>query len=81
MGKIMGKDPAFEFLASLGTPSVPTVHDADCYICNDPDFARAGLPLCYACPECGGHIAADDGECQACLDKADTHCHTGTNPD
>jgi len=65
-----GPDPAFEFLASLGSPTVPVVHDPDCYICADPDFARAGLPLCYPCAECGAHIAADDGNrlCEDCRD-------------
>ncbi len=66
MPVITGRDPAIEMLASLGTPTVPIVHDDDCYICNDPDYARAGLPLCRACPLCGGHIAADDGICPEC---------------
>jgi hypothetical protein len=39
------------------------VFDKDCYICRDPEFAMMGLPLCYACPTCGGHIAADDCVC------------------
>lgn len=54
--------------------SSTTVHDDKCYICNDPDFARMGLPLCRECPECKeksegkvlGHIAADDSECTVC---------------
>lgn len=37
-----------------------------CYICEDPDFARMGLPLCRACPKCGGHVAADDTRCDDC---------------
>lgn len=37
-----------------------------CFICNDPDFSRMGLPLCRACPKCGGHIAADDSRCDDC---------------
>ena len=46
--------------------STPIVYDPTCYICRDPDYARMGLPLCYPCPECEGHIAADEGECQSC---------------
>lgn len=48
------------------------VYDDRCYICNDPDFARMGLPLCRSCPACEregrgpGHIAADDTECTVC---------------
>lgn len=39
---------------------------AGCYICEDPEFARMGLPLCRACPKCGGHVAADDTVCDDC---------------
>lgn len=38
----------------------------DCYICQDPEFSRMGLPLCTACPKCGGHVAADDTVCDDC---------------
>ena len=38
----------------------------NCYICNDPEFALMGLPLCFACYVCGGHVAADDSECDDC---------------
>jgi hypothetical protein len=37
-----------------------------CYICRDPEFALMGLPLCFACPYCKGHIAADDSVCDDC---------------
>lgn len=46
-----------------------TVHNDNCYICNDHEFALMGLPLCYPCPvlidgvECGSHVPADDEEC------------------
>ena len=51
--------------------------DADkqegCYICRDPYFAQAGLPLCRICPKCtsdpskgNGHIPADDCVCTVC---------------
>lgn len=60
--------------------SSTTVHDDKCYICNDPDFARMGLPLCRECPKCKeggvtlGHIAADDCECTVCgYDEMDEH--------
>lgn len=37
-----------------------------CYICEDPEFSLMGLPLCRACPACGGHIAADATVCDDC---------------
>jgi len=42
-----------------------------CYICNDPEFALMGLPLCKPCPNCQkhgkvGHVPADDEECTDC---------------
>lgn len=54
--------------------SSTTVYDELCYICNDPDFARMGLPLCRECNECKsksdgkelGHIPADDSQCTVC---------------
>lgn len=43
-----------------------TIYRKDCYICNDPDYRLYGLPLCYQCPRCKGHIAADDTICDDC---------------
>ena len=40
-----------------------TVYNPNCYICTDGDFSRMGLPLCYACLICGGHVAADEVVC------------------
>ena len=37
-----------------------------CYICEDPEYALMGLPLCTACPKCSGHVAADDSCCDDC---------------
>lgn len=43
-----------------------------CSICQDPEFAQMGLPLCRPCPECqrqgrgSGHIPADDSKCDVC---------------
>ena len=54
-----------------------TVFNSHCYICNDPEFALMGLPLCFPCPtlvdgvECGEHIAADDTVCEAGHDVMD----------
>lgn len=43
------------------------VYREDCYICNDPEFALMGLPLCKKCPSCpDGHIPADDPICDDC---------------
>jgi hypothetical protein len=58
-------DPAYALLQD-GYTTTPTVFDASCYICVDSEFARMGLPLCYACPDCGAHVAADDGQCEEC---------------
>lgn len=46
--------------------STKTAHSNDCYICRDPEFALMGLPLCYPCGKCGGHVAADDCVCDEC---------------
>ena len=73
-------DPAYWMLKD-GHTTTPTVHDDDCYICNDPEFAQMGLPLCRPCPQCSvehkaehpevdthvaGHIPADDEACSVC---------------
>lgn len=46
--------------------STPVIFRQGCYICEDPDFAQMGLPLCRKCPKCGGHVAADDTRCDDC---------------
>lgn len=57
-------DPAYWMLDHPDIPRTPkVVHKDGCYICEDDEFARMGLPLCYPCPICGGHIAADDTVC------------------
>lgn len=53
-----------------------TAHRDGCHICEDPEFALMGLPLCKPCPECSktamgsqgndGHIPADDTVCSNC---------------
>lgn len=58
-------DPAY-FMLSNSRTSTKTVHSDNCYICNDPEFAQMGLPLCTPCANCGGHVAADDTICDAC---------------
>ena len=63
-------DPAY-FLLERGRNdpskrSIPTVNNPNCYICRDPEFALMGLPLCYACAKCGGHVPADNPICDAC---------------
>lgn len=69
-------DPAF-FLLERGVNdptkrSVATAFKDDCYICRDPEFSLMGLPLCYACAACGGHVPADDSRCDACgVDQQD----------
>lgn len=58
-------DPAYSLLQDDVT-STPVIYRRGCYICEDPEFAQMGLPLCRKCPRCGGHIAADDIECDDC---------------
>jgi hypothetical protein len=68
-------DPAYRLLMDPNIKSTPTVYKRGCYICEDPEFAQMGLPLCKPCPRCGGHVAADDVECDDChLDTYDWYC-------
>lgn len=70
-------DPAFRLLlddfTSEHAPGVQEIGlERGCYICQDPEFAQMGLPLCRKCPECvrqgrgPGHIPADDSVCDEC---------------
>lgn len=59
-------DPAY-FLLTTEHTTTPTVYRERCYICNDPEFAQMGLPLCFFCPTCKtGHVPADDTRCDDC---------------
>jgi hypothetical protein len=66
---IKSDDPAIRLLKD-DFISIPTVFRKGCYICEDPEYARMGLPLCRSCPKCGhrggGHIPADDSICDEC---------------
>lgn len=63
-------DPAYWMLErGLNDPSARSksdVYSDKCYICRDPEFSLMGLPLCYKCPKCSGHIAADNTVCDDC---------------
>jgi hypothetical protein len=60
-------DPAYWMLKDNVTSTpFPGLYRDSCYICRDPEFAQMGLPLCYPCPMCRGHIAADDTVCSDC---------------
>lgn len=60
-------DPAYWMLLDDHvTVPVKSLYREDCYICTDPEFAQMGLPLCYPCPKCNGHVPADDTECTDC---------------
>lgn len=58
-------DPAYMLLHDDYT-TTPVVYRRGCYICEDPEFAQMGLPLCRRCDQCGGHVAADDTRCDDC---------------
>ena len=66
---LKSNDPAYWMLEkglqdeSWRTPTHPEIYNPNCYICNDPEFALMGLPVCKPCPMCGAHWAADDDEC------------------
>lgn len=57
-------DPAHWMLLD-GFTTVPVVHRDGCYICEDPEFAAMGLPLCSPCPACVRKQEA----CTACSGK------------
>lgn len=65
-------DPAYHLLLDSYV-TIPKVHWGGCYICEDPEFAQMGLPLCRPCPKCtdaagsmAGHVPADDQICDGC---------------
>lgn len=77
---LKSSDPAYWMLVrgvQESTGAVPdtgwvtpkTIHKDGCYICEDPEFALMGLPLCKPCPVvvdgvvCGAHVPADDEDC------------------
>lgn len=71
-------DPAYHLLKD-DFQSTPKVHRPGCYICEDMEFARMGLPLCSPCCQCrtknqDGHIAADDGTCDDCEHESCKAC-------
>lgn len=57
---------AAHWMLTDGKTSTPVVHRDGCYICEDPEYAVMGLPLCMKCARCGGHIPADDETCDDC---------------
>lgn len=63
-------DPAYwmleEGLADPNKRSTPTVYRKGCYVCDDREYELMGLPLCFPCSKCGGHVAADHSVCDAC---------------
>jgi hypothetical protein len=69
-GPLRPDDPCYFMLergrADPSQRSTTTVYDDDCYICRDEEFALMGLPLCYPCPKCKGHVPADDSVCSDC---------------
>jgi len=72
--KMKPGDPAYWMLFD-GVETTPVVYSEDCYICNDDEYARMGLPLCRKCPKCGGHIPADDSVCDDCgYDEHEAWC-------
>lgn len=74
-------DPAQALLRDDFT-TTPTVYWPYCYICNDPEFAQMGLPLCKPCPDCpDGHVPADDVECSNCGSAAEYEAYLDSRPE
>ena len=70
------QDPAYWMLEEgLNDPDKcrnNSAYKKGCYICEDPEFALMGLPLCTKCKNCSGHVPADDSICDDCgLDQSD----------
>lgn len=67
---LKSSDPAYWMLEQgMRNPSKrskTTVYNEKCYICLDPEFSLMGLPLCYPCAKCQGHVPADDTTCTDC---------------
>lgn len=66
MAKSLPPDDWAQRLLKDDFTSRPVVYSGMCYICNDSEFAQMGLPLCYPCEFCGGHVAADNPVCDDC---------------
>ncbi len=66
MAKSLPPDDPAQWMLNDEFTSKPVVHKDGCYICEDPEFAQMGLPLCYPCLYCGGHVAADGTICDKC---------------
>lgn len=63
MAKMQPDDPAF-WMLNDGYQSIQRgPKNKHCYICNDGEYSRMGLPLCYSCWICGAHVPADDEVC------------------
>lgn len=60
-------DPAYWMLSDTKNATKPVIFRKGCYICEDPEFAMMGLPLCYICKYCGGHVPADGSFCDSCI--------------
>jgi hypothetical protein len=63
-------DPAYWMLSDEHT-TTPVIYREGCYICEDPEFAQMGMPLCYKCSKCQGHVPADDTVCDDCEESQD----------
>ena len=66
MSKPLSENDPCQFMLHDNFTTKPVIYRDYCYICNDPEFAQMGLPLCTACRFCGGHVAADDIKCDDC---------------
>ena len=66
MSKPMSPNDPCYFMLSDGITTTPIFHRVGCFICEDLEFAQMGLPLCYPCSYCEGHVPADSDDCDDC---------------
>lgn len=66
MSKSLSPNDPCRFMLHDGFTTEPKVYQPGCHICEDPEFAQMGLPLCYPCKFCRGHVAADGDVCDKC---------------
>lgn len=71
-------DPAYKLLQDDFT-TTPKIHRKGCYICEDMELARMGMPLCSPCCQCrkdnrDGHLAADNPICDDCGHEGCSDC-------
>ena len=66
MSRPLPPDDPCQWMLKDGFTTTKHDHRPGCYICEDPEFAQMGLPLCKNCTHCAGHVPADSSQCDDC---------------